>query len=194
MTPSETAELLGTIQAFDRRTVGEADIMAWHVTLADVALADARAAVLEHFSSSKDWLMPSDIKAIITATRRRRIGAVEAVTPPWQLADNPAGEQRWVSNYRHAVADGMPQEGAIAKANYLAGIEDDPEPLAIESGAADSIKAQMDANLADLVRKQSLRESEAREKADEKRERYRRIRESEAAAQTTISTHIEETA
>lgn len=131
MTPSETAELLGTIQAFDHRTVGEADIMAWHAVLRDVEIASAKAAVIEHFTVSKEWLAPVDIRTIIARTRSRRIGSIPSVVPPWQLADDPAREMTWVANYRHAIADGLPTETAMAKANYLAGIED-VEPLAIE--------------------------------------------------------------
>ena len=36
MTPSQTAELLGLCAAFDRRTIGKADVLAWQTVLGDI--------------------------------------------------------------------------------------------------------------------------------------------------------------
>ena len=48
MTPDETIDLLSVAAAFDRRTTGESDVMAWHATIGDLDFADSRAAVIGH--------------------------------------------------------------------------------------------------------------------------------------------------
>jgi hypothetical protein len=168
MTPSETGELLANIQAFDHRTVGEADLMAWHAILKDVPIAPAKAAVLTHFGESKEWLTPVDIKNIIGRERSRRIGSIPSVVPPWQLADRPSDEIRWVAEYRHAIADGLPQETAVAKANYLLGIED--APLAIEppEGLLHETLERGEREMADKARMAQIK-AEVERQAKEKR-------------------------
>lgn len=75
MTPADAAELLALAAAFDRRTVGQADAMAWGAALHDVPLDDdARAAVAAHFSESTEWLTPAHIRAIRRRMRDARIG------------------------------------------------------------------------------------------------------------------------
>ena len=72
MTPQEAAAVLAKAQAYDRRTVGEADILAWQEALADVDLADALAAVTAHYRESTDWLMPAHVLRIAAHLTRER--------------------------------------------------------------------------------------------------------------------------
>lgn len=72
MTKTETAQLLTLIAAFDRRTIGETDVEAWHLILADLDANDCADAVKAHFATSREWLMPADVRnAAVTAARRR---------------------------------------------------------------------------------------------------------------------------
>ena len=74
MTPGDTARVLAKVQAYDRRTVGETDILAWHETIGDLDYADALAAVSRHYRESTQWLMPAHIVRGATeiADERRR--------------------------------------------------------------------------------------------------------------------------
>ena len=80
MKPSEAAVVLATAAAFDRREVGELDAEAWHAAfaaagLADLALEDARAAVVAHYAQTRQWLMPSDVVGYCKRVRRDRLKA-----------------------------------------------------------------------------------------------------------------------
>jgi hypothetical protein len=63
MNKAEVGDLLTVIVAFDRRTIGHADIEVWHLILADYPLADCAQAVKDHYSERTDWLMPAHVVA-----------------------------------------------------------------------------------------------------------------------------------
>ncbi|MFJ5638566.1 hypothetical protein [Streptomyces sp. NPDC093223] len=69
MTPAETAELLGLCAAFDRRTIGKTDVLAWQTVLADIDAPAAKAAVTAHYSTETRWIMPADIRKTVVAQR-----------------------------------------------------------------------------------------------------------------------------
>ena len=50
MTPDETVDLLTVAAAFDQRTVGEGDAMAWYAVVGDLDFAEAKQAVIGHYS------------------------------------------------------------------------------------------------------------------------------------------------
>ena len=58
MTPSETAKVLAAAAAFDQRTVGTADVAAWHAALHELDYADARDAVARHYRATAERIMP----------------------------------------------------------------------------------------------------------------------------------------
>lgn len=62
MSPEETGKLLGTCASYDRRTVGETDVIAWFRVLSDLPYADCEAAVIAHYTDSREWIMPADIR------------------------------------------------------------------------------------------------------------------------------------
>lgn len=108
----------------------------WHPLLEDIAFEDAKRGLIE-VAKRQPFVSPAEIRTEVFANKRRLVAAIPAVVPPWQLADMPAEEQRWISNYRHAIADGLTSEVATTKANYLSNITDDPEPLAIEASVVE---------------------------------------------------------
>ncbi|HEY5990451.1 MAG TPA: hypothetical protein VIV12_29290 [Streptosporangiaceae bacterium] len=63
MSPEETIDLLAIMAAYDQRTVGEADVIAWHAALADVVFEDARRSVIGHYRENDDRIMPSDVRS-----------------------------------------------------------------------------------------------------------------------------------
>ncbi|WP_327047270.1 hypothetical protein OG320_05095 [Microbispora sp. NBC_01189] len=106
MNPSEAAVLLGIAAAFDRRTVGEVDARAWAEALADVALDDARAAVVEHYRESARWLMPADVRTRVKAMRRARLEREVLPAPPAELCDDVKGYKAALDRRIAQIADG----------------------------------------------------------------------------------------
>lgn len=64
---------LAAAAAFDRRTTGDADILAWYKVLKDYRFEDAQQALEEHYSSSNDWMMPFHVIQGIKGIRERRL-------------------------------------------------------------------------------------------------------------------------
>jgi hypothetical protein len=64
MNLKETNQALALAQAFDRRTVGEMDVRAWHSVLGDLDAADVMEAVRHHYASETDWIMPGHVRRI----------------------------------------------------------------------------------------------------------------------------------
>lgn len=77
MNLTETAQLLALAAAYDRRTVGQADVRAWHEVLGDISFTDGAAAVKDHYAASREFIMPANIRTAVRLKRERR------------LADNP---------------------------------------------------------------------------------------------------------
>lgn len=77
MTKADVARLLTLITAFDRRTLGEADVEAWHLVLAEYDVDDCAQAVKDHFTASRGWLMPVDVAERATVIVRARAGRAQ---------------------------------------------------------------------------------------------------------------------
>lgn len=82
MTPSQTAELLTFCAAFDRRTIGKADVLAWHTVLDDIDPDEARTAVTAHYRAQTRWIMPADIRNAVLAIHRDRLDRHTEAHPP----------------------------------------------------------------------------------------------------------------
>lgn len=107
MTPAETAALLAKVQAFDKRTVGRADVAAWHEVLATTELADALEAVTRHYRESADFLMPAHVRQLVKVIRSERREHHEALALPGKLEDDPARAirmQRGTAQVREVLA------------------------------------------------------------------------------------------
>lgn len=72
MTPADIARVLAKAAAFDQRTVGEADILAWYDAIGDLDPTDALEAVSRHYRESTDRLMPAHIRRIAAQLVRER--------------------------------------------------------------------------------------------------------------------------
>ena len=76
MNITDTAKVLAKIQAFNNRTFDKPAVMAWHEVLEDLDLDDSLTAVSTYFRESKEWIMPSDIRAGVKAIRNARVAAI----------------------------------------------------------------------------------------------------------------------
>lgn len=104
MKPSEVAELLTFASAFDRRTIGKADVAAWATVLGDIDLDQARQAVSAHYAETRDWVMPSDIRQRV---RKARAAALEDFQ--YEPGDPDETPQQYLARRRqqmNAVATG----------------------------------------------------------------------------------------
>lgn len=104
MNRSETAILLGIAAAYDQRTVGEADVMAWQDLLADVRSADAVQAVKDHYAAEARRVMPVDVLTGVKRIRTKRLDE----NP---ILDVPNGMEAreyltWLRETRKQIADG----------------------------------------------------------------------------------------
>lgn len=81
MNKTDVVTLLAKVTAFDQRTVGEADVLAWHEVLADVDLDDALAAVSRHYRDSPDRIMPSHVRLHARSIRYDRMRIEQKAAP-----------------------------------------------------------------------------------------------------------------
>jgi len=75
MTPAETAKVLAKAAAYDQRTVGEADVLAWHEIVGDLDFQDALAAVARHYAETDRRLMPVHLRNHANRVRLERVEA-----------------------------------------------------------------------------------------------------------------------
>jgi hypothetical protein len=63
MSKADVAMLLTLMASFDQRTIGDADVEAWHATAqyAHWNTAGARRAVVAHYAETKQRMMPADV-------------------------------------------------------------------------------------------------------------------------------------
>lgn len=146
MTPSQAAIILGVAAAFDRRTVGEADARAWADALNDVDPDTAVDAVKDHYAHSRDFIYPSDIRAIVKRIHRDRIDAgpnIHLLEPPEWVTELEGDEHtaallRWEQESRQRIRRGLPVEQGTPPAVVPAGVE---RVRAITASLAESLRA-----------------------------------------------------
>lgn len=135
MNKSEVAQLLTLIATFDRRTVGQTDVEAWYLLLANTAYDDAQQAALNHIAAEHRWLTPADILRGVKTIRADR--AADLVGPG-QPAEIPDADPDDVPAYlaalreqRHRAGSGLSVRGMARAA-----IEAVADRLAITAGPA----------------------------------------------------------
>lgn len=79
MNLQETANVLGFAQAFDNRTVGEANVRAWHYSLRGLNSGDVLEAIRRHYATETAWIMPAHINRLVDEIARER----ESAANPW---------------------------------------------------------------------------------------------------------------
>lgn len=96
MTHDDVVDVLAKAAAYDRRKVGEADVLAWHEIISRWDRADALAAVTRHYTETSDWMMPADLVRHIKALReeRRRDRHHGVLSLPSSYEDDPDRDRR----------------------------------------------------------------------------------------------------
>lgn len=134
MTPSETAELLATVQAYTGRTVGTVDVAAWHEALNDLPLDASRRAVVRHYTNSTDWIMPAHVRRLVKAERADRVARTIEMPPDADPDD--------IEAYLDALRDGRTRTAGGGRAIPAQALEQQfravprATPAAIEAAKA----------------------------------------------------------
>jgi hypothetical protein len=68
VTRSEAARLLAIAAGVDQRTIGDADVQAWQMVLADINFEEAVNALTAHYRATTRRVMPADIVQRIKPT------------------------------------------------------------------------------------------------------------------------------
>lgn len=118
MTPPEAALVLTKCCAYDQRTIGEADVIAWHEVLGDLRLVDCLAAVAAWYRDHRERIMPADIRRGVKVIRDGRLRACPPDRELMAGVDPDIEGEEWVRIYRERrqmVADGgSPTQLAVA--------------------------------------------------------------------------------
>lgn len=85
MNRSEAAMMLAQMQAYDQRTVGESDVIAWHALLVDAPFEDCQEAVRRHYAEQTDRIMPAHVRRLVRdIIREREVAATATGWAPGQ--------------------------------------------------------------------------------------------------------------
>lgn len=106
MKRSEVAALLSMCSAYDNRTIGEADVVAWHTIIGHLPVEQARAAVIDHYTRESRRIMPADVMAGAKRIRRDLLDSADASFVPSCDPDDAEEYRRQLIEHRKAVADG----------------------------------------------------------------------------------------
>lgn len=74
MNRAEVAQLLAVMQTYDQRTVGETDVISWHGAVGDLTFIEGRNAIVEHYKTSTDRIMPAHMRNLALTARRAAAG------------------------------------------------------------------------------------------------------------------------
>lgn len=117
MNQQEAAALLSIAAAFDNRRPDPDAATAWAAALWDVRFADARDAIVAHYRTSSEWLMPKMVVAEVKRIRAQRIKEYGDVPIPAHIdPDDTLAYQRHLRAARQAIADGQPLETPATRA------------------------------------------------------------------------------
>ncbi len=113
MTPADASKVLTLIAVYDNRSFEKVTCHAWADALDGLDLADCLDAVKAHFRTSRDWLMPVDIRNHVRAVLRERRSR-EARDEIEQVPADPEVVAARAAEIRRAVTviGRMPSAGA----------------------------------------------------------------------------------
>ena len=72
MNAEEIGDVLAKAAAYDQRTVGSVDILAWLEVIGDLDRGDALVAVARHYRETTNRIMPADVRRCVKAIREDR--------------------------------------------------------------------------------------------------------------------------
>lgn len=125
MTPAEAQVLLSMAAAFDNRKPDPDAAKAWAVALDGLTFEDCRVALIHHFKTSTDYLMPVTIRNAVLAVRKERRLAHSRdhgpLLPTKGLTD--AEERRWMADALERISNGQVVESNGAWGELVTGPE-----------------------------------------------------------------------
>lgn len=94
MNRNEVADVLSAISAYDRRTIGDPDVIAWHAAIGDLPKDLALDAVVIHHKTSSEFMKPSHLNTLARDIRQDRAqrGLTGSIGSGCRFCD----EQGWV--------------------------------------------------------------------------------------------------
>lgn len=104
MNVEEIGRLLAKVAGYDNRTVGDANILAWHEALSDVDYRDALEAVAVHFRGSTDYLMPVHVRRGAETIDRDRRRAEREHAEAEQALESAEARRLTAAELSHAAA------------------------------------------------------------------------------------------
>lgn len=116
MTPAEVIDVLTKCAAYDQRTVGEGDVLAWYEILDRTDVADAFAAVRLHYAESRDRAMPADIRKLAIGIRDARQARDRQTAGRLAIEAGTTDRSDDVTALVRAVAAALPQPDAHTRA------------------------------------------------------------------------------
>lgn len=72
MNKLETSQALALAQAYDRRTVGEMDVLAWQKILGGLPYDDVVQAITDWYSETSEWIMPVNVRVGVAKIDKAR--------------------------------------------------------------------------------------------------------------------------
>ena len=116
VSPAEAQVLLSMASGVDNRKPDADAAKAWAAILDGLSFEDCRIAVIEHFQTSDEYLMPIHVRRIVHRLRRDRVNDYGTMPdPPPELdPDDEAGYRRWYAATKRAIADGIYQAAPAA--------------------------------------------------------------------------------
>lgn len=145
MEPIDVSRILAKAAAYDRRTVGKADTLAWHEALSDLDLDACLDAVAAHYRQSTEWLMPAHVRRLVDEARRKaaitaeanaayersKVLELTAVAHPGQRSpevEEAIAQVRAILPPGHPLAFRRP-EWVESDRRRRSNVDDDPNPL-----------------------------------------------------------------
>lgn len=104
MNQQEAAALLGIAAAFDNRKPDPDAAKAWSVALDGHRFEDCRDAIIAHYRTSSEWLMPAKVLTEVKRIRAKRIEDHPPLTPPADLS--PVETNQWLREQRWRIGNG----------------------------------------------------------------------------------------
>jgi hypothetical protein len=132
---AEVVDVLTKCAAFDQRTVGETDVLAWHEVLGSLEIRDCLDAVTTHYTHESKRAMPADIRTLALVIRDERKSKQRVLERRLSIESGPTTTDRSdeVTALVQSVVDSLPradiQEKAIARARRERGhVKPDVKP------------------------------------------------------------------
>lgn len=113
MTIEEAIDILKTAAAYDQRTIGKTDAVAWHAVIGDLPFGDAQKAVFAYYAESRERIMPADVRSRVKAMRRDRL-ARQVLPAPDGDPDSPLTYRASFAAMLKRMADGFGGRLSIA--------------------------------------------------------------------------------